>query len=150
MRPLPQSLEQQRDGNVTYELSDGRRIELVLEEVRLCGAAEIIAAYGLDEPTEPIPLMLGGRQIGTVPADFHPMGFESRSMMYDPRPGDFRMEDGVWIAANSLGRGDIGAIPGFVPLDRSADFRPLDRMIADEQLLPEVFQPSTEPEASCR
>jgi hypothetical protein len=124
MRPLPQSLEQSRDGNITYELSDGRRIDLVLAEVRQFGAAEIIAAYGLDEPTDPIPLMRGGRQIGTVPADFHPMGFESSSSWYDPRPHDFRMEDGKWIAHNSLGNGDIGAIPGFKPSDPQKDYSP--------------------------
>lgn len=126
MRPLPRSPEQERDGNVTYELSDGRRIELVLDEVRQFGAAEIIAAYGLDEPTEPVPLMRNGRQIGTVPPDFHPLGFESESTFYAVRPGDFRMEDGVWIAHNALGFGDIRAIPGFVPLDPTQDFRPFD------------------------
>lgn len=118
MRLLPQSPEQQRDGIVICELDDGRRVDLSTEEIRMCGLKIVLAAYGHDEPTEPIPIFSYGRQVGTVPADFHPMGFESRSVMYDPRPGDFRMEDGVWIAHRALGPGDIEAIPGFIPLRR--------------------------------
>lgn len=114
MRRCLQSEEQRRDGRVVYELDDGRYIELLEREIALYGLQEIVAAYGLDMPTEPIPLMQGGRQIGTVPADFHPMGFESQSAMYDPRLGDFRMEDDAWVAHNSLGYGDIEAIPGFL------------------------------------
>ncbi|WP_278985626.1 hypothetical protein [Sphingobium yanoikuyae] len=116
MKRLPQSLEQLGAGRATYELRDGQTIELDLDEARTATEAEIRAAHGLDEPTA-VPVMRNGRLLGTVPGDFHPMGFDSLDPLYDPRPHDFREENGVWIAHNSLGPGDLAAVPGFIPAE---------------------------------
>ena len=113
MKHLPQSHEQRASNLATYELSDGRTIELDPRDHRNATEAEIRAAYELDDPTDPIAVMQAGRRVGTVPADFHPKGFEPLTSLYDARPGDFREKDGVWIAANALGHGDFAAIPGF-------------------------------------
>ncbi|MED5545719.1 MAG: hypothetical protein VYD90_10755 [Pseudomonadota bacterium] len=119
MKPLAQTLEQIGRNEITYELSDGKRVTLNVHEARGATEEEIRAAYGIDEPTEPMPVIQGGRVVGTVPASFHPMGFEPRSAMYDVRPGDFIEKDGAWIAANALGLGDLLAVPGFIPVEGS-------------------------------
>lgn len=64
--------------------------------------------------TERVPVTQGGRRIGTVPHDFNPRRIKSTNWLYDPREGDFRLQDGAWIAARTLGPGDIEAVPGFV------------------------------------
>jgi len=53
--------------------------------------------------------------------DFDPDFIKSTNYFYDPRPGDFKREGAVWIAANNLGPGDLDAIPGF---ERSRDIGP--------------------------
>ena len=53
-------------------------------------------------------------RIGTVPPDFDPSRISSRNYFYDPRPGDFKWEDETWVAAYTLGPGDLEAVPGFV------------------------------------
>lgn len=122
MKRLPQSLEQLGAGRATYELSDGRKIELDLDEARTATEAEIRAAHGLDEPTDRIPLKYLGEVVGSVPADFHPMGFDSASSLYDVRPGDFVEEDGAWVAHRSLGPRDLRAVPGFKATEPRIDY----------------------------
>ena len=66
------------------------------------------------ERTERVDVMQDGRKIGTVPPSFDPAKIKSMSLFYDPRPGDFRLDGEVWVAAKMLGPGDLEAVPGFV------------------------------------
>lgn len=118
-----ESFEDQMNGVVTYEFEDGSRVCLGEKAVRECGAVTILrdagyimARKGLDIPraTERVPVMQGGRQVGTLPGDFDPMFIKSSSWLYEPRSGDFRRDGTVWIAAKQLGPGDLDAVPGFV------------------------------------
>lgn len=93
----PEKLMRQRI--VTYELDDGRRIDLDANAVKQYGAAALLRAHGLEFPTDRVPVHQGGRRIGTV-------------------PGDFIRADDHWIADKMLGAGDLGAIPGFLFDDR--------------------------------
>lgn len=103
-------------GVVTYELRGGTRVCISARGVRAVGAASIIRDMGLGHllPTDRVPVVQEGRQIGTLPPDFDPMFIKSRSPLYDPQPGDFLRQGAVWIAARALGPGDLDAVPGFV------------------------------------
>lgn len=70
----------------------------------------------LDDPRNMrVPVYQRGRLIGSLPYSFHTATFKSKSFLYDQRPGDFkRTRDGGWEVANSMGPGDLEAIPGFV------------------------------------
>lgn len=117
MRRL-QNFEDELRGIVTYELADGRRIALDEKAVRLYGAAKLLREYGLGKelPTKRLPVMQGGEMVGTMAPDFDPDFINSRSrIFYDPRPGDFRLVDGRWVADPSLGAGDLACVPGFNP-----------------------------------
>lgn len=110
-----ESIEDQLNGVVTFELSNGQRFrccEILVEEI---GGAELLRRSGLGHllPTERVAVMQCGRLIGTLPPDFDPLSIKSRSFLYDPRPGDFRREGDVWVAAPMLGSGDFECIPGF-------------------------------------
>lgn len=112
---LLESIEDQMRGVVTYELSDGRRVCFDARTVQKHGLANLMRAEGLEDflLTERLAVMLHGERVGTLPPDFDPNNVQSRSFMYDPRPGDFRREGDAWVAAKTLGRGDLEAIPGF-------------------------------------
>lgn len=109
------SMADEFNGVVTYKLADGRYVRLDARAVAEYGAGEMLRRMGLGDqiPTKRAPVLQGGHQVGTVPGDFDPMAIKSRSFMYDPRPGDFVRKGDHWIASNSLGTGDLGAIPGF-------------------------------------
>lgn len=64
--------------------------------------------------TARVPVTQDGRRIGTLPHDFNPRQIRSVNWLYDPREGDFRLEGGAWVAARTLGPGDLEAVPGFV------------------------------------
>lgn len=63
-----------------------------------------------------IPVMQDGHQIGWLPRDFNPdpRYIKSRSVLYDPRPGDFTRVDETWVVGRTLGGGDLEAVDGFV------------------------------------
>ena len=111
-----ESIDDQMNGVVTYELTGGVRVCLEEKAVREYGAADLLefSGYGHLLPTERTPVMQSGRKIGTVPPDFDPFAVKSRSFFYEPRRGDFRREGDVWIADRMIGPGDFEAIPGFV------------------------------------
>lgn len=111
-----ESLADEMQGFVTYELKGGRYVRLDARAVREYGAAEIIRHMGLEAemPTERVKVIQQGRVVGTVPPDFDPISIKSRSFLYDVRPGDFRREGDSWIADKMLGPGDLEAVPGFV------------------------------------
>ncbi len=114
------SIEDQMEGVVTYELGNGRRVRMDARIAREYGPGEILREMGLGDqvPTEHIVVTQHGRKIGTVPGDFDPFTIKSKNYFYDPRPGDFRRDGDVWIASRMLGPGDLEAVPGFV-WDRS-------------------------------
>lgn len=107
------SIEDQMRGVVTYEIGDGRCIQLDAREIRGLGLKVLMEAYGIEIPKERIPVFQDGREIGSVPAFFEPMAIKSTSYLYDVRPGDFMRTDKGWEAARSLGPGDIQAVPDF-------------------------------------
>ncbi len=111
-----ESIADEMQGYVTYELKGGRYVRLDAQAIREYGAAEILRRMGLeaDLPTERVRVIQRGRVIGTVPPDFDPISIKRRSCLYDVRPGDFKREGDAWIADKMLGPGDLEAIPGFV------------------------------------
>src|SRR5262249_13657146 len=83
-------------------------VESKIEDCRTCGGAGWVRAVGH------VPVIQDGRRVGTVPPSFDPGDIRSTSFLYTPRPGDFRREGDAWIASDSLGPGDLEAVPGFV------------------------------------
>jgi hypothetical protein len=112
---LIESIEDQMRGVVTYELPNGQRACFDARTVQKYGLAELMRAEGLGEfvPTERLPVMHHGERVGTMSPEFDPNNVKSLSFMYDPRPGDFKREGDVWVAARTLGYGDLEAISGF-------------------------------------
>lgn len=115
MRRLDDTETNFRNRTVTYELPDGRRLDVDREALERCGIREIAKAYGLEMPTERVPVFHEGRRVGTVPAEFDPGLIKSKSFFYSPRPGDFTRTAEGWVAHRSMGPGDIAAITGFHP-----------------------------------
>jgi hypothetical protein len=103
-------------GTVTFRMNDGRFVRLDARAVREYGAARILRdlGYGAEMPTERVAVVHHGRKVGTLPPDFDPISIKSQSFLYDPRPGDFRREGDVWIASDTIGLGDLEAVPNFV------------------------------------
>lgn len=71
------------------------------------------AGAGVVESMDRVPVYQFGRKIGTVPHDFDPNSFVSRSVMYRPRRGDFQQIGYHFDASPSLGNGDLEAVTGF-------------------------------------
>jgi hypothetical protein len=107
------SIEDQARGVVRYDLGNGQMACFDLEAVRLRGVGELLRYAGVALPKDRVPVWQGGRKIGSVPWDFEPMAIKSRSALYDVRQGDFRREAAGWIASDTLGFGDLDAVPGF-------------------------------------
>lgn len=109
------SIDDQMRGVVTVELRNGKRCQFAQKEVRLYGLADMLryAGFGGELPTERLPVYQSKRKIGTMAADFDPARIKSRSWLYEPREGDFRLEGDRWIANEQLGPGDLESIAGF-------------------------------------
>lgn len=110
-----ESIEDQMNGVVTFELSNGQSFrcsKMVVDDV---GGAELLRRAGLGHliPTERAVVMWAGRKAGTLPPNFDPMGIKSKNWLYDPRPGDFIREGDHWVASSKLGPGDLESVPGF-------------------------------------
>lgn len=118
MRRIEDTENNFRNRTVTYELPDGRRLDVDRDAVERLGIREIAKHYGIEMPTERVPVFHHGERIGTVPAEFDPSFIKSKSFFYDPRPGDFTRTAEGWQAHKSLGPGDISAIPGFAAEQR--------------------------------
>jgi len=115
-----ESIQDEMNGTVTYELGNGRFVTLDARAVREYGAAEILRHMGHEFSTERVKVMQRGHYVGTVPGDFDPLNIQSRTFLYDPRPGDFRRDGDIWIVADMLGPGDLEAIPRFEREGRDA------------------------------
>ncbi|MNS81577.1 hypothetical protein D3C72_1152910 [compost metagenome] len=113
-----ESIEDEMNDVVTYELHDGRRIKTSAKMVQLYGAEDAIRRCG-GEPFAPgerekrLPVFHRDREIGTLPPWFDPATTKSTTFLYDPRPGDFVRDGDRWIASSSMGPGDLDAVPDF-------------------------------------
>lgn len=110
-----ESIEDQMNGVVTYELSNGQRLRISRRAVDEVGPAKILRDMGLGHlvPTERLPVMWVGRKVGSMAPDFDPGRIKSRTFLYDARPGDFTRDGDTWVASKMLGPGDLEAVPGF-------------------------------------
>lgn len=116
MRRIENDEKQFMRGVVTYELSDGRRIDFDAKAVREYGVEKLMRHAGLGDmiPSGRLDVWQHGRKIGTVPATFDPMAIKSTNFFYDVRQGDFVRDGDKWTAHRTLGPGDLEAVPGFV------------------------------------
>lgn len=113
MKRIESPLDYSR-GTVTYELPDGRWATFDARAVEMVGIGPLLAAYGVEMPTERVPVFQYGRRIGTLPPDFDPSFSRSNSFMYDVRPGDFTRTNEGWIAAKNMGASDVDCVVGFI------------------------------------
>lgn len=110
-----ESISDEMQHVVTYELTGGKRVTLDAGAVRKYGAAKILrdCGFGSSLSSERAPVRWHGKIVGTMDQDFDPGASRSRSFLYDMRPGDFIRQGDEWIAERSLGPGDLSAVPGF-------------------------------------
>lgn len=113
MRRIESPLDHER-GTVTYELPDGKWATFDARAVQQFGLARLMESYGVEMPTERVPVIQYGRRIGTMPAGFDPAFARSISFMYDVRPGDFRREGDAWIVGRTMGASDVDCVAGFI------------------------------------
>lgn len=81
---------------------------------RIVKTCERCDGRGQADATDRLPVMQDGRRIGSVPPNFNPARIRSLSWMYSPRASDFMRGEDAWIAASSLGPGDLEAVAGFL------------------------------------
>lgn len=112
MRRIENIADEMR-GQVTYEISPGICITVDARLVREHGLEEVLKAYGVKVPKGRLPVFQCGKEIGSVPSVFDPIAIKSKSFLYEVRPGDFKRTDDGWEASNTLGPGDLDAIPDF-------------------------------------
>jgi len=108
-----ESLQDDMNGTVTYEIAEGRWVTLDARIVREIGLKAVMESHGVEMPTGRLPVFQRGREIGSLPVAFDPLMIKSTSFLYDPRPGDFRRTDKGWVAADNMGPGDFECIPEF-------------------------------------
>lgn len=109
-----ESIQDQMNGTVTYELPDGRYARFDARAVREFGLAALAREYGIEMPTERVPVIQYGRRVGTLPPDFDIAFARSNSFLYDVRPGDLKREGDGWVADRTLGASDLDCLVGFV------------------------------------
>jgi hypothetical protein len=108
-----ESIADKMRGTVTYDIGNGRYATFDARAVREYGLARLMEAYGVEMPTERVPVMQYGKRIGTMPPDFDPLNIRG-TLLYDPRPGDFRLEGGVWVVGKTMGASDVDCVAGFI------------------------------------
>lgn len=113
MRRIESPLDHAR-GTVTYELPDGRWATFDARVVEKVGLAPLMEAYGVEMPTERVPVFQYGRRIGTMPPDFDPTFARSNSFVYNLRPGDFTRNKDGWIVGRTMGASDVDCVVGFI------------------------------------
>lgn len=99
------TFEDQMNRRVRYETEKG---VLLFDQraVEMYGLAEMLKRAGVESDSNPLPVIHNGQIIGTLPANFDPMRVKP-TLLYEPRPGDFRLEGDKWIADRMLGYGDL-------------------------------------------
>lgn len=107
------SITDEMRGTVTSDIGNGRYATFDARAVRKYGLSRLMEAYGIEMPTERVPVMQYGKRIGTMPPDFDPLHIRG-SLLYDARPGDFRLEGGVWIIGPTRGASDVDCVAGFI------------------------------------
>lgn len=113
MRRIENPMDDFRNRKVTYELDDGRRVDVDPRLIQEIGLRKVMERLGVEMPAERIPVFHHGERVGTVPAEFDPAFIKSKSFFYDPRPGDFtRIAEG-WQVSHTMGPGDVASVPGF-------------------------------------
>lgn len=113
MRRLESPLDYARN-TVTYELPDGRYATFDARAVERFGLAVLMKEYGVEMPTERLPVFQYGRRIGTLPPGFDLAFARSNSFMYDVRPGDLTREGDSWVVGRTMGASDIDCVVGFI------------------------------------
>jgi hypothetical protein len=108
-----ESLENEMRGTITYDLEDGQYLNVDAEMVGMLGIAAVLRMNGSVPPEGRLPVFWAGTEAGTLPAAFGPLQIRSLTSFYRPRPGDFKRTDRGWEAANTLGPGDLEAVPEF-------------------------------------
>lgn len=108
-----ESLEDEMRGTITYDLEDGRYLNVDAEMVRTLGITAVLKLNGVEPPKGRLPVFWAGHEAGTLPAAFDPLQIRSLTSFYRPRAGDFKRTDRGWEAANTLGPGDLEAGPEF-------------------------------------
>lgn len=101
-------------GTVTYDIGNGRYATFDARTVERVGLAPLLAAYGIEMPTERVPVIQDGRRIGTMPPDFDPAFARSISFMYDVRPGDFTRTAEGWVVGRTMGASDVDCVASFI------------------------------------
>lgn len=102
--------------HVTYNLPDGRCIDLSRRDIALYGAAEVARMLGVNEAAlnSRVNLWQHGQIIGSLPRLFTPQAAQAFSPFYTIREGDFTMRpNGDWEACRTLGPGDIACVHGY-------------------------------------
>lgn len=132
MKRIESPLDYER-GTVTYEIGDGRWATFDRRAVEQYGLALLLKEYGVEMPTERVPVMQHGRRVGTVPGDFDLSFARSRSPFYDVRPGDLVRQGDAWVAARNLGASDLDCLVGF-RRDDGAEHEKRQQEIRDETL----------------
>lgn len=100
-------------GVVTFDVGEGQFLTVSARDLREYGLELILRHHGIEPPTGRLPVYQYDKKIGTVPAAFDPLNIRSSTFLYDPRPGDFKFEDGKWVANRTMCPGDFEAIEGF-------------------------------------
>jgi hypothetical protein len=113
MRRIESPLDYARN-TVTYELPDGKWATFDVRAVERYGLAGLVKEYGVEMPTDRVPVFQYGQRIGTMPADFDPYFGRSVSFMYDIRPGDFTRTNEGWVVGRTMGASDVDCVAGFV------------------------------------
>lgn len=113
MRRIESIMDDAR-GTVTYEVGDGRWATFDRGAVERFGIAALLREYGVEMPTERVPVFQYGRRIGTMPPGFDPAFARSVSFMYDIRPGDFTRTAEGWLVGRTMGASDVDCVAGFV------------------------------------
>lgn len=101
-------------GTVTYDVGNGRYATFDARAVERFGLATLLKEYGVEMPTERVPVFQYGRRIGTLPPDFDLAFARSNSFMYDVRPGDLTRDGDKWVVGRTMGASDIDCVVGFI------------------------------------
>lgn len=106
MRDITDPIDQMK-GIVVVEFENGKRLNLSARAVERHGLRALVMEYAPEyQSGPPLPVFQRGKQIGTLSASWHPTDAR-RSLMYEPRPNDFRRVGDTWIADPMLGPGDL-------------------------------------------